>query len=339
MPTATATKMTVTVQDYAYVFTGNRSEPIQYTYNVKPMQPKKTYTLPITIKSDLIFTEVYHPSDIGNVIEFYNPTTSPIRLKDYYIVSMTHDGQERYYTQLGKLFNNGSQVLTQSFGDVWYEAAGYDGDSKDAAGDYILQPGRTCVYHPTAAAFPSGGYSYPGRLAPNGGGKTLNHVLRYWGEKSSGNNSPRAFWANTGYGYAIMKTDNIAADLYNDNKIVDVFFKTNDGNYLTYNAVSYLRRPDRNFPRKYMIGAEKDANSDWVYYSYDLRDMGYRYQNYWPSYQSYENVITGRNLIDTQGRDRNSNPIGTYYAVFLAGGAVSTNAYIFPWWWNASNWH
>lgn len=328
MPTegAGVQPMTVTVQDYAYIKTGpTRSEPLKKTWNIPQLVQGKFYDLTFPITSDLIITEVYS-STTGNAYEFYNPTTKDINLGEYFYVTEDYETLEKKAVKLGSTVNIYNPSLPQSLGDVWLRWAHPDA-KKDANGNYILPPGKTIVYWPSGLALSN--------LDVNNiesKKKSAWIIMHYSSATSSINQGDPYNTALTFVRNPRHFPGSIRKTTIDDSNIVDVFFRTDPPSSPGIGVATYIRRPDRNFPRKYMSVTEKDENSDWVYVSLTTADLGYRYG-------PYDKVANGKveTNIDNLVYPNYYIHIAGYRAVYLRGGtsaAVSTDLYFPPYYWN-----
>ena len=328
------TIVTATVHDFAYAAATRegRSEPLKFGKKLPKLVQGMYYGLTIKMESDLIITEVMVAGTNSNAYEVYNPTDHDIVLSDYSLVAERYDNLSKPEAIiLGKTMNNGSQLITDGPGDCWVYYAN-PAAKKTSDGSYILPPGKTCVYF------------------------TSDRFINNWTDRNSawitfkfsatavvdGNRGPymntvetlqQDFkWMNLSLRKtALLPSTRGALD---DKSIVDVFFRTmnpvkKSGTDL---VASYLRRPDRNFPRKWSIDGEFDKNSDWVYKMMNTNDLGYRYA-------PYDHVANGK--VETSD-DALTYPSGYYHAAgaqiaYIAGGlssAVSTEYYFPPYYWN-----
>lgn len=277
------------IRDYAYDGKpSGRSEPMHYKYSVKPLEQNRVYRLPVTLNSDLIYTEVYRSPYTNTVWEIYNPTTKDIDLSQYYQVTRRYsEGESRNLaTNLGR---NSFNVLVNN--------TGYPTSSTGAV---LLPPGKTAIYLPTL-------------ISISGSAKTrAAYVFNYIAISKDG----QAFNSRGDGEEVAMITKGGTTDAH----IVDVFFKMNPAADPNLNHVTYMRRPDRNFPRKYMIIMEKDDQSDWLYRTLTQSwDWGYRFGHVYDPATGEGKNIEG-SIIPA--------PI-----VYLNGGKIGTQKYIPPTYW------
>lgn len=83
----------------------------------------------------------------------------------------------------------------------------------------------------------------------------------------------------------------------------------------------YARRPDRNFPHKFMIPSEKDTFSDWMFRTYTGGDLGCRFSWRWDN-----------------GTVAKLYPSEVPF-VYFNGGQASTHVYDVPFFWKKDTWH
>lgn len=283
----TKQKMDMVIRDWAYSLApSERSEPSVISFQVKPMTEHKVYRLYAEVSSDLIYTEYHRGAVLNSVWEIYNPTNKDIDLSQYYQVRRSYDQPEsrNIATNLGR---NNFVVLQNNV--------------NHSSGKFILPPGKTALYVPTTQAISNNAKS---RAA---------YVFNYRNLDSSKSGEP--FRALGSGGEIAMITKGGTSDRH----IVDVFFKMKNQVYPALNVVSYMRRPDRNFPRKYMIAEEKDNDSDWVYRTLTPDwDWGYRFGE----------ISTGKGSEYIEGATSIPAPI-----VYLSGGKIGNTKYQPPTYW------
>ena len=332
--------MTVKVQDDAYAETVNtgRSEPIVKQFNVPQLQQDRFYDITIPLTSDLIITERYTGGAQGSMMwwEIYNPTTQPIKLKDYCFVHRDFESSPaKYYAvQLGKDM--------KFSGRANYEAVEIENNTNysQLTGDLYLDPGYVIIYAGTTAtiidqirdsqekrkvAYIFNFYS--GRTTLSGTGFSA------YAFKGTGKD---AWWISKGLPIESTGLPKVDDPALLESTIVDAFGRQLDanGNYVQsqFNDVTYARRPDRNFPRKWWIVEEKDNTSDWVYRTQSVTDMGYRYGVF--------SLVTDRpprNLSETNTFAQNPRYYNTdtYHWQFLNFGRVQIDKdYLPPYYWN-----
>lgn len=229
-----------------------------------------------TIKSDLILSE-YHRWEDDILWEVYNPTKQNIDLRRYYFIRGSYTDPslrraERLITDALKLYrdNVDSSIDGSGIGDL--NRVGHEPNRR-----YILPPGKTALFVATGQGLHNG---------PTRASYTFNFFKP--NEASEHNvfrpdNTMNGSSARTGKEYYMLAKDGTA-----EANIVDVFFRFKNA---TTQAASgpakklvnakYLRKPDRNFGRRYFPDQMKD--SDWVWRSallYDW-DFGYRFGYYY----------------------------------------------------------
>ena len=333
------TVVTATVHDFAYkaATREGRSEPLKFGKKLPKLVQGMYYGLTIKMESDLIITEVM--SNTGdNIYEIYNPTDHDITLGDYSIVSEKVGSlTDIRALTLGKDFNQYDTNLKQSFGDVWTRWS-HDGAQKAADGSWILPPGKVIVYWPNDYALSNTDLNnieskkssawilmtyMSSTTTINEGNDKLNSVLTLRRDPS--------------YHYKSIRKNSLMPSTYpttalSDNSIVDVFLRPKDLSGTNIGVDTYIRRPDRNFPRKWTIANEFDENSDWVYSMAKSSDAGYRYG-------PYDHVADGK--VATKDADI-TYPDYYYHGagaqiVYLRGNnnaAVSSDLYFPPYYWN-----
>lgn len=325
--TTATEQMTLTVRDGAYSLDPkHRSEPVQSRYTVKPMQDGRLYSLNAKVRSDLIITEVYHPGQANSVIELYNPTTHYIRLSDYYLITRPWNktAAEGHAVRLGKEFGNGVAIagvnayVNGDRNNVWfvdYSNESVPSPKKDASGELLLSPGKCCLY--AAYGYSDGGLTTAVR-------PSLELTFRFYGatrtKTEKDNNSQEALFFGTDD--VVM----IAKGRPDENHVVDALFRLDPnnippGNPLKMLIEDYARRPDRNFPHKFMIPSEKDTFSDWMFRTLTGGDLGCRFSWRW------ENGTVAK-LYPSE-----------VPFVYFNGGLASTHVYDVPFFWKKDTWH
>ncbi len=245
-----------------------------------------------TIKSDLIFSE-YHRWDNTNIVwEFYNPTNKPIDLKQYYII------RDAYHTASLKMVQpliTDALKLHRDNVDASIDGSSSSslrrvGDDKDRR--YILPPGKIALFVATAQRLDQSEVrsAYVFNFYPRN--TASEHTVFAPDYDNTSQRSGKEYYM-------------LAKGGTTEEHIIDVFFrfenadtqsKAGPGKKLV-NA-KYLRKPDRNFGRKYFPA--KMSESDWVWRSALLHDWdwGYRFPYY------YWDNIENR-YIDGKRADKN----------------------------------
>lgn len=336
---STNTIVTATVHDYAYdaATRSGRSEPIVHTYRLPKLVQGNYYGLTVKLTSDLIITEVMS-NTLDNIYEIYNPTDQPINLGDYSIVREERGNVTNIRAlTLGKDFNQYDSNLKYSFGDVWTRWHN-DAATTAADGSWILPPGKVIVYWPN-------GYALSDIDLQNIEAKKKSAwiLMTYMSSTSTINegndklNSVLALNRNPTSHFISIRKNSLMPSTYpttalSDNSIVDVFFRPKDLSQIGVGVYSYIRRPDRNFPRKWTIVGEFDENADWVYSMAKSSDVGFRYG-------PYDHVADGKQATsedDLTYPDYYNHMAGAKIC-YLRGNlttAVSTDLYFPPYYWN-----
>lgn len=228
-----------------------------------------------TIKSDLIFSEYHRGVRFYSTWEVYNPTNQNIDLRQYYIIRDSYHNPSLKISQ--PLITDALQVVSDNVDDA------IDGASRsrrlvERVGDnparkYLLPPGKTAIF-------------------------AANRQLMYESTK-------RAAYVFQHYATAsehevfltaeINKKDSQGKEYYmlakggtDEQHVVDVFFRFENADIQNENGpakklvvAKYLRKPDRNFGRKYFPRYLRE--SDWVWRSVNNTDWdwGYRFGYYY----------------------------------------------------------
>lgn len=228
-----------------------------------------------TIKSDLIFSE-YHRWDNTNIVwEFYNPTNKPIDLRQYYII------RDAYHTTSLKMVQ---PLITDALklhrDNVDASIDGSSSSSLTRVGNesnrrYMLPPGKVALFAATAQGLDKGDVrsAYTFNFYPRN--TASEHTVFAPDYDNTSQRQGKEY-----YMLAKGGTD--------EQHVVDVFFRFENASVQSaigpakklVNA-KYLRKPDRNFGRKYFPA--KMSESDWVWRSALLHDWdwGYRFGYYY----------------------------------------------------------
>lgn len=244
-----------------------------------------------TIKSDLILSE-YHRWEDDILWEVYNPTKQNIDLRRYYFIRGSYDDPslrraEPLITDALKLYWDNVNSSIDGSGIGHLNRVGHEPNRR-----YILPPGRTALFVATGQGLHNG---------PKRASYTFNFFQP--DEASEHNvfrpdNTMNGSSAREGKEYYMLAKDGTA-----EANIVDVFFRFKNATTQAKSGpakklvnAKYLRKPDRNFGRRYFPDQMKD--SDWVWRSgllYDW-DFGYRFGYYY--WDTIENRYIEGNRAD-----------------------------------------
>lgn len=243
-------------------------------WTVKQMADKKVYRLPKAIQAprgDLIISEVYMANeDYNTAWEFYNPTNVTLKLSDYELWRYRVKTGDRYNPEANPddRANLGAQ---QHYGDLTRKIL-VDNHTIHGTNELEVAPHKTVLF--TSTALTGVNKQYAAQLQPRPG-------LAYWiatGTAAVGG-AERISWRKAFYleqhslHLLVRKTQTRSGY-----EAVDSFFWYADNSKPTYPAITFMRKPNRNIPRKRMA---KIANSDWVARKIQKHvDWGYRFSYY-----------------------------------------------------------
>lgn len=273
--------------------------PIMGRYKVK-FKKNKSYKLPAIITSDLIISAAKTTPAYGqtNSWAFYNPTSKPIDLSQYYFIS------DRCGKRADKKQGVWCQLFTPGKSEKIYTWKGltkkekedqkhylflYQKSPLDGEGRYLL-PGMTLIVENSNDAYPT---SILGKIISQGvtqdtktriiSKNTTVLIRKYEGagwqqtESNSG-----AFGNSTGtqVGLTVWK---LCKGGHENKNLIDVFglrYDPLECPYIGYYA--HFRKPDRNFPRKFWYPITHESDNDWVWgeqakFRYDA---SYRFKSY-----------------------------------------------------------